>query len=90
MLDGRGIPVIPSILANSGGILVNYFEWVQNRTGEQRREGLVHQHQKRFLTEAWHAVVATQATQKVRLHLAASMVAVERLAKAHRLRGLYA
>ncbi len=90
ILEGRSIPVIPSILANSGGILVNYFEWVQNRTGEQWSDGLVHQHQKRFLAESWQSVIATSAEKKVRLHLAASMVAVERLAKAHRLRGLYA
>lgn len=90
ILEGRCIPVIPSILANSGGILVNYFEWVQNRTGEQWSDGLVHQHQKRFLVESWQSVIAASAEKKVRLHLAASMVAVERLAKAHRLRGLYA
>ena len=90
ILEGRGIPVIPAMLANSGGILINYFEWVQNRTGEQWSEGVVQQHQKRFLSEAWHAVVATSTEKKVRLHLAASMVAVERVAKAHRLRGVYA
>jgi glutamate dehydrogenase (NAD(P)+) len=90
ILAGRGIPVIPAMLANSGGIIVNYFEWVQNRTGELWSAGIVRQHQKRFLSEAWAAVVATSAEKKVRLHLAASMVAVERLAKAHRLRGLYA
>jgi len=90
ILEGRNIPVIPAILANSGGILVNYFEWVQNRTGEHWAEGLVHQHQKRFITEAWHTLLAMQQSKKVRLHVAASMVAVERLANAHRLRGIYA
>ncbi|HTF89475.1 MAG TPA: Glu/Leu/Phe/Val dehydrogenase [Planctomycetota bacterium] len=90
ILEGRGIPVIPAMLANSGGIIVNYFEWVQNRTGEQWPEGTVHMHQKRFLTEAWQSVVKSSAERKVRLHLAASMVAVERLANAHRLRGVYA
>ncbi len=90
MLQDRGIPVIPAILANSGGIIVNYFEWVQNRTGESWSEGIVHRHQQRFMTEAWNSMIAASIEQKARLHLAASMVAVERLAKAHRLRGLYA
>jgi len=90
ILEGRGIPVIPAMLANSGGMIINYFEWVQNRTGEQWSDGIVHQHQKRFLTEAWQAVIALSTEKKVRLHLAASMVAVERLATAHRLRGVYA
>ena len=90
ILEGRGIPVVPSILANSGGIVVNYFEWVQNRTGDRWIDGVVQQHQKRFLREAWQALTACSTERKVRLRLAAAMVAVERLAKAHRLRGLYA
>lgn len=90
ILEARGIPVIPSILANSGGIVVNYFEWVQNRTGEQWSLGVVQQHQRRFMREAWQALMSSAGEHKVRLRLAAAMVAVERLAKAHRLRGLYA
>lgn len=89
-LEARGISVVPAILANCGGILVNYFEWVQNRTGETWPAGQVHIHQRRFLHEAWSAVVAAAAEHKVRLHLAANMVAVQRLARAQRLRGLYA
>jgi glutamate dehydrogenase (NAD(P)+) len=90
ILEDRNIPVVPAMLANSGGILVNYFEWVQNRTGEQWSEGLVQRNQKRFISEAWQAMVAMNKSKGVRMHLAASMVAVERVANAHRLRGLYA
>jgi glutamate dehydrogenase (NAD(P)+) len=90
ILESRGIPVIPDILANAGGVVVNYFEWVQNRTGYAWREGDVRQHLKRFMVDAWHAVIAMQEARKVRLHTAANMVAVERVVTAHKLRGLYA
>jgi glutamate dehydrogenase (NAD(P)+) len=76
ILEDRNIPVVPAMLANSGGILVNYFEWVQNRTGEQWSEGLVQRNQKRFISEAWQAMVAMNKSKGVRMHLAASMVAV--------------
>jgi glutamate dehydrogenase (NAD(P)+) len=90
ILAQRGIQVVPDILANAGGVIVNYFEWVQNRTGYAWIEGVVSQRLRRFMTEAWQAVIKMQDERKVRLSTAANMVAVQRVAIAHKLRGVYA
>jgi glutamate dehydrogenase (NAD(P)+) len=90
ILDGLGIPVVPDILANAGGVLVNYFEWVQNRTGYYWLESVVHKRLQRFITEAWQAVVSRREQRGVRLRMAANMLAVERVSRADKLRGIFA
>jgi glutamate dehydrogenase (NAD(P)+) len=90
VLQERRVPVVPDILANGGGVVVNYFEWVQNRTGHQWLESAVAQHLRRFMTEAWQNVVALQAERDVHLRMAANMVAVQRVAIADHFRGVYA
>ncbi len=90
VLNERGIPVVPDILANGGGVVVNYFEWVQNRTGYQWLEAVVNTRLRRFMSEAWESVIALQSQQEVRLRTAANMLAVQRVADADRFRGVYA
>jgi len=90
VLNDRGVPVVPDILANAGGVVVNYFEWVQNRQGYSWLEGVVNTRLRRFMTEAWTAVAKVQAERKVRLRTAANMLAVQRVAAADKLRGIYA
>jgi glutamate dehydrogenase/leucine dehydrogenase len=90
ILDERDIPVVPDILANGGGVVVNYFEWVQNRTGYQWQEAVVSTRLRRFMTEAWESVIALHHERDVRLRMAANMVAVQRVAIADRFRGVYA
>ncbi|MBI1379916.1 MAG: Glu/Leu/Phe/Val dehydrogenase [Planctomycetaceae bacterium] len=90
ILDQRGIPVVPDILANAGGVVLNYFEWVQNRQGLAWLEGLVHKRLERFMTDAWHDVLKSQGDSGVRLRMAANMLAVRRVAHAGALRGIYA
>ncbi|HJP02547.1 MAG TPA: Glu/Leu/Phe/Val dehydrogenase [Planctomycetota bacterium] len=90
MLEGRGIPVVPDILANGGGVVMSYLEWVQNRMGWYWIEAVVDKRLRRFMTEAWRAVLKAQRKHDVRLRMAASIVAVQRVAKADALRGLYA
>jgi glutamate dehydrogenase (NAD(P)+) len=90
MLQERGVPVVPDILANAGGVIVNYFEWVQNRTGFAWQEGDVLRRLQRFLTEAWREVLVMQEQRDVRLRTAANMLAVQRVAQADKLRGIYA
>ena len=90
ILHERGIPVVPDILANAGGIVVGYFEWVQNREGFAWLDDEVLQRLQRFMTEAWEAVARVQQERGVRLRTAANMLAVSRVAQAHKLRGLYA
>lgn len=90
ILERRGIPVVPDILANGGGVVTSYLEWVQNRTGLQWIEELVDIRLVRFMREAWDAVLETQRQYDVSLRMAANMLAVDRVAKADEQRGIYA
>ena len=90
ILNERKIPVVPDILANGGGVVVNYFEWVQNRTGYYWLEAVVSTRLRRFMTEAWESVIAVREEREVRLRTAANMLAVQRVSDADRLRGVYA
>jgi glutamate dehydrogenase (NAD(P)+) len=89
-LADRGVQVIPDILANAGGVVADYFEWVQNRQGMSWLEVVLAKRLRRFMTEAWDAVIQLQSQHDVRLRMAANMLAVERVAEADRLRGVYA
>lgn len=90
ILEERGIPVVPDILANAGGIVVGYFEWVQNREGFAWQSDVVLRRLTRFMGEAWDAVAHLQAERAVRLRTAAHMLAVSRVAAADKLRGIFA
>jgi glutamate dehydrogenase (NAD(P)+) len=90
ILQDRSIPVVPDILANSGGVVMAYFEWVQNRVGLYWIEPVVEKRLRRFMTEAWRAVLQMQREHGVRLRMAANMLAVKRVAEADSLRGVYA
>lgn len=89
-LAEMGIPVVPDILANAGGVVVHYFEWVQNRMGNAWLEEVVDRRLTRFMREAWQAVADMAKERQVRLRLAANMQAVSRVAEADRLRGIFA
>jgi glutamate dehydrogenase/leucine dehydrogenase len=90
ILEERGVTVVPDILATGGGAIVNYFEWVQNRAGYSWSEERVHKRLARMIDAAWEEVAGIAGEQKVRLRMAAHMLAVRRVAQADRLRGLYA
>ena len=89
-LHDQGIPVVPDILANAGGVLADYFEWVQNRQGFSWIENVLHKRLTRFLSEAWDEVCEFQLRYGVRMRMAANMLAVERVATADSARGIYA
>ncbi|HIG12542.1 MAG: Glu/Leu/Phe/Val dehydrogenase [bacterium] len=90
ILHGRDIRIVPDILANGGGVVLSYFEWVQNRMGYSWILPVINKRLRRFMTEAWTSALVLHEEREVRLRAAASMLAVSRVAAADELRGVYA
>ncbi|MBN6187599.1 Glu/Leu/Phe/Val dehydrogenase [Aneurinibacillus sp. BA2021] len=87
ILRERGITVVPDVLANSGGVIVSYFEWVQNNQGYYWDADLVDARLKEKMQSSFQKVYQTAESHQVDMRTAAYMVAVRRLAEACRLRG---
>jgi glutamate dehydrogenase (NAD(P)+) len=90
ILDEKGIFVIPDILANAGGVTVSYFEWVQDRGGYFWDENTVNERLGRILTTSFRDVLSLAQRHQVNMRTSAYMLAIERVAAVHRLRGMYA
>jgi glutamate dehydrogenase (NAD(P)+) len=90
ILEKQGVFVIPDILANAGGVTVSYFEWVQDRGGYFWDEATVNQRLESIMTRSFAEVMAMADRHKVSNRIACYMLAVDRVAAVHRLRGMYA
>ncbi len=90
IIDKKGIFVIPDILANAGGVSVSYFEWVQDRQGFFWRESEVNERLRDIMEHSFDEVVRYAATHGVNNRIAAYMLAIDRVAIALKLRGIYA
>ncbi len=89
ILETRGITVVPDILANAGGVLVSYLEWVQGLSHLFWEEARVHNELEHFMTRAYTQVAALAYERGISLRLAAYMLGVGRVAAAYQARGLY-
>ncbi len=90
ILAEKGIFVIPDILANAGGVTVSYFEWVQDRQGYFWSEQVVNDRLEEIMVNSFGDVVAYSDRHGVPNRLAAYMLALDRVAAAIRMRGIYA
>lgn len=89
ILNDRGVLVVPDILANAGGVIVSYFEWVQANQAYWWSAEDVESRLAARMQQAWRGVCERAATLNVPLRTAATVMAVERVALAHQQRGLY-
>jgi glutamate dehydrogenase (NAD(P)+) len=89
ILRANGVTVVPDILCNAGGVIVSYFEWAQNRSALAWTRDEVNGRLRRLILSAADAVWHRAAADGIPPRLAAHAIAVERVATATRLRGLY-
>ena len=89
ILYANGVFVVPDVLANTGGVIVSYLEWVQNLQVFCWDEPQVNDYLQSMMTNAFGDVLQTSAREKVDMRTAAYMTALERLATAMSARGIF-
>ena len=89
ILEEQGVLVVPDILANSGGVTVSYFEWVQDLQAYFWDEDEVNMKLRRIMERAYVDVLGIAEERKVPMRMAATTLGVSRVAEAHVTRGLF-
>jgi glutamate dehydrogenase/leucine dehydrogenase len=89
ILEERDVVVMPDILANAGGVIVSYFEWVQNKESSRWEDSKTNRKLRNLLTEAFEQVWKTYEDKKVSFREAAYMVALNRIVETKKIRGIF-
>jgi glutamate dehydrogenase (NAD(P)+) len=89
ILQDRGVFIIPDILANSGGVIVSYFEWVQDVQRFFWKATDIQERLQDILTSAFKRTLEFSVTKKTSMRMAALMSGIDKVAQAHLHRGLY-
>lgn len=87
ILTERGVLIVPDVLASAGGVVVSYFEWVQNNQGYYWTEEEVNRKLEEILTKSFYQVYQTSIGKKIDMRLSAYIVGLRRVAEAVRWRG---
>jgi glutamate dehydrogenase (NAD(P)+) len=89
ILSEKNIHVVPDILANAGGVVVSYFEWVQNIQSITWDEDEINKYLTKIMTRSFEEVWKTAQENRTTLRMAAYMVAISRIVTARNLRGVF-
>ena len=89
ILEGNGVLVLPDVLANAGGVVVSYFEWVQGLQELFWTEGEVNERLRSIVSNAYAETWEVQESRGISMRAAAYGLAVSRVAEATTIRGLY-
>ncbi len=89
ILQDQGVFIIPDILANSGGVIVSYFEWVQDVQRFFWKETDIQERLQDILISAFHRTLQVSISKKTSMRMAALMSGIDKVAQAHLHRGLY-
>lgn len=85
----KGVTVLPDILSNAGGVVVSYFEWVQNLESFMWEEDYIYTNLTKIMTKAFNEIWAISTEKNVPLRMAAYMLALDRVVRAKKLRGVF-
>ena len=89
ILEARGVVLVPDILANAGGVVVSYFEWVQNLQASFWELPDVNKMLQKIMIRSFNEVWKIKTDSNVSLRMAAYMLSVDRVVKAKKIRGIF-